>query len=98
MLFNCSCVGYWPSYNVPFFETIYNLTGYAAFAEKFGTDFSYQLAPRAKIFRRDQASVNSLATMQHIMRYNGEHVYIKLQYCTRCFDSNHDLDDLQLYQ
>lgn len=29
----------------------------------------YQQAPRAKIFRRDQATVTDLESMQHIMRW-----------------------------
>ena len=35
-----------------------------------GTDFSYDLCPRAKIFRRDQGGVTDLASLKHIMRYN----------------------------
>ncbi|XP_060582693.1 phospholipase-B 81-like, partial [Ruditapes philippinarum] len=62
--------GYWPSYNVPYFEKVYNMSGYPDFVKQHGTDFSYQLAPRAKIFRRDQASVKDMATMKNIMRYN----------------------------
>ncbi len=52
--------GYWPSYNVPFYETIFQVSGYAAAEQKFGADVSYQLCPRAKIFRRDQANVRRL--------------------------------------
>ncbi len=62
--------GYWPSYNVPFYEEIYTKSGYPGIVKKKGTDFSYQLAPRAKIFRRDQANVVSMDTMKQIMRYN----------------------------
>lgn len=62
--------GYWPSYNVPFHEDIYNLSGYPLMWQKFGDDFSYDLCPRAKIFRRDQGSVKDLASLKHIMRYN----------------------------
>ncbi|CAH1794924.1 unnamed protein product [Owenia fusiformis] len=62
--------GYWPSYNVPFYEKIYNMSDYAKAVEKFGDMYSYQLAPRAKIFRRDQGSVKDLKSMKHIMRYN----------------------------
>ncbi|GFO31413.1 phospholipase b-like [Plakobranchus ocellatus] len=62
--------GYFASYNVPFFEEIYNMSGYPDMAKKHGSDFTYQLAPRAKIFRRDQAKVKDLATMKAIMRYN----------------------------
>lgn len=62
--------GYWPSYNVPFFEEIYNMSGYPDYVSKHGTEFSYQLAPRAKIFRRDQDNVVDLSSMKKIMRYN----------------------------
>ena len=67
--------GYWPSYNVPFYESVYNQSGYPDFVKKHGTDFSYQLAPRAKIFRRDQGKVVDMTTMKAIMRYNGEYDY-----------------------
>ncbi|XP_053393318.1 phospholipase-B 81-like [Mercenaria mercenaria] len=62
--------GYWPSYNVPYFEKVYNMSGYPDFVKKHGTDFSYQLAPRAKIFRRDEGKVVDMPTMKNIMRYN----------------------------
>ncbi|XP_006821648.1 phospholipase B-like 1, partial [Saccoglossus kowalevskii] len=62
--------GYWPSYNIPFYESIYNMSGYPAIVEKFGLDYSYQLAPRAKIFRRDQGKVSNFDDMKSIMRYN----------------------------
>jgi hypothetical protein len=62
--------GYFPSYNVPYWELIYNLSGYPAVVKQHGPDYSYQLAPRAKIFRRDQTSVVDLASLKHIMRYN----------------------------
>ncbi|KAK3787397.1 hypothetical protein RRG08_032354 [Elysia crispata] len=64
--------GYFPSYNIPFFEEIYNKSGYPQMAKKpgVGQTYSYQLAPRAKIFRRDQGSVKDLESMKAIMRYN----------------------------
>uniref|UniRef100_A0A8C9T9I2 Phospholipase B-like n=1 Tax=Scleropages formosus TaxID=113540 RepID=A0A8C9T9I2_SCLFO len=62
--------GYWPSYNVPFHPEIYNMSGYLEMWEKYGEDFSYDLCPRAKIFRRDQANVTDLASLKYIMRYN----------------------------
>ncbi|XP_071106196.1 phospholipase B-like 1 [Haliotis cracherodii] len=62
--------GYFPSYNVPFYEEIYQLSGYPDFVATHGSDFSYQLAPRAKIFRRDEGKVVDLASMKKIMRYN----------------------------
>ncbi|KAM8837572.1 phospholipase B-like 1 isoform 3-T3 [Spinachia spinachia] len=62
--------GYWPSYNVPFHAEIYNLSGYSVMWKRYGEDFSYDLCPRAKILRRDQAKVSDLNSLKHIMRYN----------------------------
>ena len=62
--------GYWASYNVPFYENIFNLSGYPSVVERYGPEFSYQLAPRAKIFRRDQSTVHDIGSMQTMMRYN----------------------------
>ena len=64
-------VGYWPSYNVPFYPVIYNMSGYPEMVDSFGPLLSYELAPRAKIFRRDQGTVVDMKSMQAIMRYNG---------------------------
>uniref|UniRef100_A0A3Q3JW49 Phospholipase B-like n=1 Tax=Monopterus albus TaxID=43700 RepID=A0A3Q3JW49_MONAL len=62
--------GYWPSYNVPFHQNIYTLSGYKEMWKEFGNDFSYDLCPRAKIFRRDQGGVKDLDSLKHIMRFN----------------------------
>lgn len=63
--------GYWPSYNVPFHPNIYVLSGYGEMWEKHGEEFSYDLCPRAKIFRRDQADVKDLDSLKYMMRFNG---------------------------
>lgn len=62
--------GYWPSYNVAFHPEIYDKSGYPAIVEKFGVTSSYQLAPRAQIFRRDSGNINDVASLQYFMRYN----------------------------
>lgn len=41
-----------------------------------GEDFSYDLCPRAKIFRRDQANVTDLDSLKYIMRYNGAWLFL----------------------
>lgn len=64
--------GYWPSYNIPFFEKVYDMSGYPEVAEKLGPDATYELCPRAKIFRRDEGNVKDIESMQYIMRYNGK--------------------------
>ena len=62
--------GYWPSYNVPFHKATYDRSGYPALVKRLGPSHSYELAPRATIFRRDEATVVDMTTFQKIMRYN----------------------------
>ncbi|RUS71120.1 hypothetical protein EGW08_021125 [Elysia chlorotica] len=62
--------GYFPSYNIPYFDTIFNMSGYPAVVKKVGNRMSYELSPRAKIFRRDQSKVRTLQDMKDLMRYN----------------------------
>ena len=49
--------GYWASYNVPFYETTANKSGWPAVVAIIGPDASHDLYPRAKIFRGDQSKV-----------------------------------------
>ncbi|CAL8471420.1 g10962 [Coccomyxa elongata] len=72
--------GYFPSYNIPYFPQVYNQSGLQALRDSLaarGPEFSnsvawlsYQLTPRATIFRRDAASVSTLDDMRRIMRSN----------------------------
>jgi hypothetical protein len=64
--------GYWPSYNVPYFPDVYSISGYDSrdVQSKLGSDAEYQLAPRAKIFRRDENKVVDMTTLKRMMRYN----------------------------
>ncbi|KAL5516228.1 hypothetical protein EMCRGX_G001509 [Ephydatia muelleri] len=62
--------GYWASYNTPFYEYVYNVSGYPELVKKYGPEYSYQLAPRAKIFRRDESNVTDLESFGYLMRSN----------------------------
>ena len=62
--------GYWASYNLPFFEEIYNVSGHPEMVKEYGAQFSYRDAPRAKIFRRDAPRVNDMASMKALLRSN----------------------------
>jgi len=57
---------YFPSYNIPYFQNIYNMSGY----ESDVPSQSYTQCPRALIFARDAPKVENLADQRHIMRYN----------------------------
>ncbi|KAH6922906.1 hypothetical protein HPB50_020104 [Hyalomma asiaticum] len=61
---------YWPSYNVAYFEDIFVISGQTALVEKYGDYYSYDRAPRANIFRRDQAQIGDTTGMTWLMRYN----------------------------
>ena len=47
---------------------IYEASGYPAIAREHGNDFTYQLAPRAKLFRRDAGAVESVDGLKTFMR------------------------------
>jgi hypothetical protein len=63
-------LGYWPSYNVPYFEDIFVASGFGQMVIDSGVGWTWELAPRAKIFRRDHAQVQTMSHMLAIMRYN----------------------------
>ena len=71
--------GHFPSYNVPYFKEIYDMSGYTqtiasrrAAGEPLGelSGLDYQLAPRAKIFRRDNGKAETFDGFLGVMRYN----------------------------
>ena len=73
--------GFWPSYNIPYFEAIYNASGYAGRYEAAlnasggvpgpaSDAYAYGGCPRARIFGRDAPAVAGLAGMRAIMTYN----------------------------
>jgi len=62
--------GYWPSYNIPYFPQIYNLSDYPVYYAKYGDGYSYTKCPRAQIFHRDAPKVETMEDMKKIMRYN----------------------------
>jgi len=62
--------GYWGSYNVPAIDYIYKISGNEAVARAFGPSLSYDLAPRARIFRRDAHKVTNTTSLGQFMRYN----------------------------
>nr|XP_054749532.1 putative phospholipase B-like 2 isoform X2 [Lytechinus pictus] len=61
---------YWPSYNIPFFEDIYDKSGWPANKRRYGNWFSYNKTARANIFRRNETDVTDLKSMINLMRYN----------------------------
>ncbi|CAK5100633.1 unnamed protein product [Aphanomyces euteiches] len=81
--------GYWGSYNIPYFEAIYNESG---FAKLTGDTWSHQNCSRAKIFARDAPKVNSLAVLKHLLRYNDfQHDPLSFQDPGRSVAARYDL-------
>jgi hypothetical protein len=63
--------GYYPSYNIPMNTTLYQLGGYPEAVQTQGPEMnSYERCVRARIFRRDQATVVDLDSYKHMMLYN----------------------------
>ena len=46
------------------------MSGYPELVEKQGVENSYDLAPRARIFRRDANNATTLEQVKKLMRYN----------------------------
>lgn len=65
--------GYVPSYNVPYFREIYDKSGYPTLDARRGrrVGSEYQLAPRAKILRRDHGQAQDFEGIKNLMRSNG---------------------------
>ena len=61
---------YWASYNIPFYTSIFEESGFTMMKDLFGDFFSYSQTPRAKIFLRNHSDVVNVTTMQRLMRYN----------------------------
>ncbi|KAM7289757.1 putative phospholipase B-like 2 [Ixodes scapularis] len=61
---------YWPSYNVPYSEVVFNMSNWQSNLEKFGDWFTYDKTPRALIFKRDNGKVVDMESMIKLMRYN----------------------------
>ncbi|KAM9463854.1 putative phospholipase B-like 2 [Salvelinus alpinus] len=62
--------GYWSSYNIPYYEEVFNASGCRELVEQFGPWFSLDMNPRAQIFRRNQSHVTDMDSMVRLMRYN----------------------------
>ncbi|XP_077417241.1 putative phospholipase B-like 2 [Vanacampus margaritifer] len=76
--------GYWASYNIPYYEEIFNASGCNELVKNFGSWFSLDLNPRAQIFKRDQKTVTDVSSMMRLMRYNN----FKEDPLSRCQECN----------
>ncbi|XP_039094570.1 putative phospholipase B-like 2 [Hyaena hyaena] len=74
---------YWASYNIPYFERVFNASGMQALVAQYGDWFSYDGSPRAQIFRRNQSLVRDLDSMIRLMRYN-DFLHDPLSLCKAC--------------
>jgi hypothetical protein len=58
----------WPSFNIPYFKSVYIMSGYQTAFETYGDSYSYDNSSRALMMRRDQASILTLTDMAAYMR------------------------------
>jgi len=75
--------GYWPSYNIPFYADVFNMSGSLPNVAKFGDWFTYDKNPRAKIFARDHVHVKDMTSMKKMMRYNN-YINDPASACPKC--------------
>ncbi|POI30540.1 hypothetical protein CIB84_005710 [Bambusicola thoracicus] len=75
--------GYWASYNVPYFEEIFNASGNLELVRKYGDWFTYDKNPRAQIFRRNETQVHDVDSMVRLMRSNN-YLQDPLSQCQGC--------------
>jgi hypothetical protein len=61
---------YWASYNIPYSQYIYDVSGYAEALAQQGTFWSHNQYARAEIFRRNQQTVATIGDVQRLMRLN----------------------------
>lgn len=61
---------YFASYNRPFFQNIFNMSGAQAIVERYGDYYTYEATPRALIFARNQSYVHDARSMYQLLRYN----------------------------
>lgn len=66
---------FWPSYNSPYFESIFNLSGVPSLVDQYGDWFTYDKTPRALIFKRDQSKV---VDMDSMIKLVSDDIYIEL--------------------
>ncbi|XP_048841676.1 putative phospholipase B-like 2 [Brienomyrus brachyistius] len=62
--------GYWASYNIPYYQEVFNTSGCNELVEKYGDWFSFDMNPRAQIFWRNQSLITDMDSMILLMRYN----------------------------
>lgn len=63
--------GYFPSYNVPYVRAAFVKAGYQAAFEKYGDpELTYDLAPRATVFRRDALRAVSVDSLKQVLGSN----------------------------
>ncbi|XP_006901078.1 PREDICTED: putative phospholipase B-like 2 [Elephantulus edwardii] len=74
---------YWASYNIPSFETVFNISGVQSLVAQYGDWFSYNGSPRAQIFLRNQSMVHDVDSMIQLMRYN-DFLHDPLSWCKAC--------------
>jgi hypothetical protein len=67
LLFN---KGFWGSYNRPYFEKIFNESGYNEMSKKYGKTYSYYDNPRAILINHEINNVRNLNDMKNLMQNN----------------------------
>jgi len=62
-------MGYWPSYNIPYNEKVYVMSGYPAQAAK-NPGYGYNTTGRSRIFARNSSTATTMDDVMRLARYN----------------------------
>merc|ERR1712241_953732 len=74
---------YWPSFNIPYDKTIWNMSRLPDMVETQGDWWTWEKHPRNLIFQRDHKNITDLKTMEKMMRYN-DFKHDPLSKCSPC--------------
>ncbi|XP_059047570.1 putative phospholipase B-like 2 [Achroia grisella] len=74
---------YFPSYNIPYFPTVFNMSGGNERVRTYGDWFGYNTNPRARIIKQKQANIHNIRDMYETMRYN-DYKHDPLSRCEQC--------------
>ncbi|KAL0489672.1 phospholipase B-like protein [Acrasis kona] len=61
---------FWSSYNIPYFEAVYNKSGFPERKVEWGDNYDYYNCPRANIFRRQQSEIKTLEDIGSVLQHN----------------------------
>lgn len=92
--------GYWASYNVPYFSSTYERSGFMAtyLATNESDSWSHARCPRAQIFARDAPKIESMTDFKQVIRSNNwQQDPLSLGHPSHAVAARYDLEDEPMF-